>query len=56
MIKKIGDKWCVVHGSPKKKGSKTDKPMGTVIKCFKSKKDALRMHRAIMASKSKRKK
>lgn len=25
---------CVLHGHPKKPGSKTDKPAGSVIKCF----------------------
>jgi len=34
MVVKKGNAWCVVHGSPKKAGSKTDKPKGTVIKCF----------------------
>jgi hypothetical protein len=44
-------KWCVIHGHPKKEGSKTDKPKGTTIKCFDSKKKALAMHAAIMANK-----
>jgi len=51
MVRKRGNKWCVLHGHPKKKGSKTDKPMGSVIKCFSTKKEAMAMHRAIMAGK-----
>lgn len=47
---------CVVHGHAKKKGSKTDKPKGTAIKCFKTRKEALAMHAAIMAGKAERKK
>ena len=34
MIEKRGNRWCVVHGHPKKKGSKTDKPKGSIIKCY----------------------
>jgi len=49
-VEKIGNEWCVVHGHPKKPGSKTDKPKGTVIKCFPTKKEAEAMHRAIMAN------
>jgi hypothetical protein len=51
-VEKRGNQWCVVHGSPRKPGSKTDKPEGTVIKCFDIKKDADAMHRAIEASKA----
>lgn len=54
MIKKVGKKWAVVHGHAKKKGSKTDKPMGTVMATFTTKKAALRMHRAIIISKKRR--
>lgn len=54
-IKKKGGKHCVVHGSPKKKGSKTDKPKGTVIACHKTKKAAVAQHQAIAISKKKRK-
>lgn len=49
VIKKDG-KWCVVHGHPRKPGSKTDKPQGTVIKCFRTKHEADAMHFAIIAS------
>lgn len=55
MVKKRGDKWCVVHAHPQKTGSKTDKPMGTTIKCFDKKKDADAMHAAIIISQNKRK-
>lgn len=66
MVKKIGNAYCVVHGHPKKKGSKTDKPIGTVIKCFnfnpkvkgseaRAKAKAMAMHRAIMAKQKKKK-
>jgi hypothetical protein len=55
MVVKKGNKWCVVHGHPKKRGSKRDKPKGTIIKCFKTKKEAERMHKAILASQAKRK-
>lgn len=54
MVKKQNGKWCVLHGHPMKKGSKTDKPIGSVIKCFpgtpygKAKAEA--MHRAILIS------
>lgn len=51
MIEKRGNKWCVVHGHTRKKGSKTDKPKGTVIKCFSTRAEAEKMHRAIMANK-----
>lgn len=49
-VVKRGNQWCVVHGHPQKPGSKTDKPEGTVIKCFSTKKQADAMHRAIMAN------
>jgi len=48
-VERRGKKWCVVHGHPKKAGSKTDKPEGSIIKCFDTKKEADAMHRAIMA-------
>lgn len=51
-IAKRGGKWCVLHGHPKKKGSKTDKPKGATIACHNTRKEALAQHRAIMASKS----
>ena len=51
-IQKRGDEWCVLHGHPKKKGSKTDKPKGAVIACHPSKKKAVAQHRAIVISKS----
>lgn len=51
MIEKRGSKWCVIHGHPKKVGSKVDKPKGSVIHCFTTKKAALAQHRAIMANK-----
>lgn len=55
MIKKISEnKWGVFHAHPQKPGSKTDKPAGTLIKAFRTKKEASAMHRAIMASESKR--
>ena len=53
MVVKRGNKWCVVHAHPQKKGSKTDKPEGTVIKCFGTKAEADRMHRAILANQNK---
>ena len=57
-VVKKGDKWCVVHGHPKKPGSKTDKPEGSIIKCFpgtpEGKKQAEAMHKAIIISKIKR--
>jgi len=34
IVKKMGDKICVLHGHPQKEGSKTDKPEGTPIKCY----------------------
>jgi len=56
MIEKRGSKWCVIHGHPKKKGSKRDKPKGSVISCHTTKKAALAQHRAVMASKKRKKK
>lgn len=50
MIEKRGDKWCVLHGHPQKEGSKTDKPIGSVIKCFPTEKQAIAMHQAIIIS------
>ena len=54
-VVKRGRKWCTVHGSPRKKGSKTDKPKGSVIACFPTKKAAMRQHRAISMSKARKK-
>ena len=53
-VVKRGDRWCVIHGHPKVPGSKTDKPEGSVIKCFPTKAEADRMHKAIIISKIKR--
>ena len=53
MIEKIGNKYCVLHGHPRKEGSKTDMPMGTIIKCFDTYEEALAMHRAITISQTK---
>jgi cation transport regulator ChaB len=51
-------KWCVIHGHPQKPGSKTDKPEGSIIKCFpgtpEGKSQAEAMHKAIIISKIKR--
>lgn len=55
VVEKRGGRWCVVHGHPQKKGSKTDKPKGSVIKCFESKEKAMAMHRAILISQAKQK-
>lgn len=56
-VEKRGERWCVVHGHPQKKGSKTDKPKGSVIKCFpgtpQGKEKAMAMHRAILISQAK---
>lgn len=54
MVVKRGNKWCVVHAHPKKKGSKTDKAEGAIIKCFDTQEEAIKMHRAIEASKAER--
>lgn len=57
VVKRDG-KWCVIHGHPQKQGSKTDKPEGSIIKCFpgteEGKKQAEAMHKAIVISKIKR--
>ena len=57
MVRKKNGKWCVLHGHPQKKGSKTDKPIGAVIKCFpgtpEGKAQALAMHAAILLSEKK---
>lgn len=50
MVEKIGNSYCVVHGHAQKPGSKTDKPKGTVIKCFNTKAEAEAMHKAIIIS------
>lgn len=50
MIEKRGNKWCVIHGHPKKTDSKTDKPKGAIIKCFNTETEAKRMHTAIILS------
>lgn len=34
MVKVFEDRACVLHGHPQKEGSKTDKPMGTTMKCY----------------------
>lgn len=47
--------WCVVHGHPKKKGSKTDKPAGSVIKCHPTEAAARKQHRAIIISQARQK-
>lgn len=62
MVKIYPDKACVVHGHPKKAGSKRDKPKGTVIKCYSfskyGRKEAInkahKMHYAIVKSISRR--
>lgn len=41
-------KWCVVHGHPPK--TKRDKPIGTIIKCFDTRAEAVKMHQAIIIS------
>lgn len=57
-VVKKGDKWCVIHGHPKKPDSKTDKPAGSIIKCFpgtpEGKRKADAMHAAIIISKIRR--
>ena len=45
VVERRGNKWCVIHCT----GPDTGKP----IKCFNTKEEALRMHRAIMAQRSK---
>jgi len=49
-VVKRGNKWCVIHAHPQKTGSKTDKPLGSVIKCFPTKQQAVKMHTAIVIS------
>jgi len=34
MVRQRGRCVCVLHGHKKKKGSKRDKPKGTIIKCY----------------------
>lgn len=61
MIKRKGNYICVVHGHPQKPGSKTDKPVGTSIKCYsiskfgikRAKELARKLHAAIIISKQK---
>lgn len=64
-VEKRGNKWCVVHGHPKKKGSKRDKPPGTAIHCYKfgsgtdntedeARQKAFKMHYAIAKSQERR--
>ena len=47
-------RYCVVHGHPQKKESVTDKPIGSIIKCYtynptneSSRQEALRKARAL---------
>lgn len=54
-IAKRGSKYCVLHGHPKKKKSKRDKPKGSVIACHPTKARAVAQLRAINISKRKRK-
>lgn len=60
MVRKVNGKWCVLHGHPMKPGSKTDKPIGSIIKCFpgteEGKEKALAMHAAIIISQARAKK
>ena len=56
MVVKRGNQYCVVHAHKQKPGSKTDKPPGTIIKCFNTRAEADRMHRAILANENKGKK
>jgi hypothetical protein len=53
-VVKRGNKYCVVHGHPMKKGSKTDKPKGSIIHCFPTRKQAEAQHKAIVISELKR--
>lgn len=55
-VVKRGDSWCVIHGHPQKPGSKTDKPIGSVIKCFPTREQAEAMHKAIIISQIKKEK
>jgi len=59
MVKVYSNRACVLHGHAQKAGSKTDKPKGSVIKCYYFGKDgdrelciekANQMHYAIMQS------
>jgi len=34
MVEKRGNAWCTVHSHPQKSGSTTDKPKGSIIKCY----------------------
>jgi len=52
MIKKVGNMWAVAHSHPKQ--SARDKAPGTIIKKFKNRKDALKMHAAIILSEMER--
>lgn len=56
MVVKRGNQWCVIHSHEQKPGSKTDKPAGSIIKCFDTKIEAEAMHKAILASQAKNKK
>jgi len=57
-VEKRGGSYCVVHGHPQKKGSKTDEPAGTAIHCYsidkygeaEARKKANAMHYAIQMS------
>lgn len=50
-VEKRGSKYCTVHGHPKKAGSKTDKPPGSVIACHDTRKEAESQRTAIRLSK-----
>lgn len=54
VVKKVDGQWAVVHGHPKKEGSKTDKPEGAIIHKFDTKKEAEAMHAAIYLSQHRR--
>ena len=62
-VEKRGAYWCTVHGSPQKPGSPTDKPKGSIIKCWSiekygdegAKERALKQHQAIAISQAKAK-
>ena len=55
MVVKRGKKYWVIHAHAQKAGSATDKPKGSVIKCFSTNQQAQSMHSAILASQAKRK-
>ena len=55
-IKKVKGGYATVHAHAKKKGSKTDKPKGSIIAKFPTKKQAIAQHRAIAISMNKNKK